>query len=189
MKQFELNEKTFQYPENWQELSVKRYVNIARLQENKTDEILGELFLLKMIEALCDAEDGELDDLTLEIVHEISTTINFLQDNCEFPTTKYLEIDGVTYVFPNDLNKLTMGEYISMKTFQENLKSQAEAMPYILAIILRPGQIVKDEETGEEKWVQDKFTANNIEWRKNLFLEQPVYNMMGPINFFLGGKQ
>lgn len=82
-----------------------------------------------------------------------------------------------------------MGEYISMKTFQENAKSQSEAIPYILAIILRPGKLVQDGETGEEKWVQDKFTANNIDYRKELFLNQPVMDLMGPIGFFLGGKQ
>lgn len=188
MKSFELNGKEYQCPENWNEMSLKLYVNIAKLEEKKSEYILGELYLLKIIEAICDAEDGELDELTLETVNDISTSIVFLQEQTEWPIVKTLEIEGTTYVFPNDLNKLTMGEYISMKTFQENTQSQSDAMPYILAIILRPGKLIKDEETGEEKWVQDKFTANNIEFRKNLFLKQSVMNLMGPINFFLGGR-
>jgi hypothetical protein len=81
-----------------------------------------------------------------------------------------------------------MGEYISIKTLQENTPSQAEAIPYIIAVILRPGKLVKDEETGQERWVQDKFDANNIEWRKELFLKQPVFDLMGPVTFFLNGS-
>jgi hypothetical protein len=188
MKNFKLDDKDYQVPENWNEMSLKLYVNVAKLEEKKSEYLLGELYLLKIIEAICDAEDGELDDLTLEDVNDISKSIGFLQEEAEWPNVKILEIEGTTYVFPSDLNKLTMGEYISMKTFQENISSQAEAIPYILAIILRPGKLVKNEETGEEKWVQDKFTANNIDYRKEVFLNQPVMDLMGPIGFFLGGK-
>lgn len=189
MKIFNLNNKEYNYPESWEELTVERYVNIAKLEESRADYFLAELYLLKMIETICGAEDGELDELILDDVIEISSNITFLQKDYSWPNIKTLEIDGVTYVFPTDLNKLTMGEYISMKTFQENSKSNADALPYILAIILRPGKLIKDEETGQEKWVQDKFTINNIEWRKELFMKQPVTNLMGPITFFLGGKK
>lgn len=188
MKNFRLNDKDYQAPENWEEMSLKLYVNVAKLEEKKSEYLLGELYLLKIVEALCDAEDGDLDDLTLEDVNDISQSIGFLKENYNWPNVKTIDIEGTTYVFPSDLNKLTMGEYISMKTFQENTQSQAEAIPYILAIILRPGRLITDEETGEEKWVQDKFTANNIEYRKEIFMSQPVVKLMGPITFFLGGK-
>jgi hypothetical protein len=189
MKSFKLNGRDYHCPESWTEMSLKLYVNIAKLEEKKAEYLLGELYLLKIIEAICDAEDGDLDELTLEVVNNLSLSLGFLQEQTDWPNVKTLEIEGTTYVFPSDLNKLTMGEYISMKTFQENIASQAEAIPYILAIILRPGKLVKDEESGEEKWVQDKFTANNIDYRKELFLKQPVMDLMGPVGFFLGGKQ
>lgn len=189
MKTFVLNEREYQVPENWEEMTLKLYVNIAKLEEKRSEYLLGELYLLKVIEALCDAEEGDLDDLTLEIVNDVSTSLSFLKENYDWPNIKTIEIDGTTYVFPSDLNKLTMGEYISMKTFQENYTTQAEALPSILAIILRPGKLIKDEETGEEKWVQDKFTANNIEYRRNLFMSQSVVKLMGPITFFLGGRE
>lgn len=189
MRNFDLNGKSYSLPENWEEMTLKVYVNIAKLEEKKAEYLLGELYLLKIIEALVDAEDGELDELTLEVVNDVSTCLSFLQTNYDWPSVKTLDIEGTTYVFPQDLNKLTMGEYISMKTFQENTQTQAEAIPYILAIILRPGRKEVDEETKEEKWIQDKFNANNIEYRKELFLNQPVMNLIGPVSFFLGGKQ
>jgi hypothetical protein len=189
MKTFTLNEKTYDLPESWNEISLKRYINIAKLEEQRKDFFLGELYLLKMIEALCDVEDGELDELTLDVVNDISEALKFLQAETEWPVNKFVEIEGTIYVFPADLNKLTMGEYISIKTFQENSQTQADALPYILSVVLRPGRLEKNEETGEEKWVQDKFTANNIEYRRELFMKHPVIDLMGPINFFLGGNK
>jgi len=79
MKFFKLNEKEYQVPESWQEMSLKLYVNVAKLEEKRTEYFLGELYLLKIIEAICDAEDGELDELTLEVVNDISSSLVFLQ--------------------------------------------------------------------------------------------------------------
>lgn len=189
MKTFTLNSKEYNLPESWEEMTLALYVNIAKLEEKKSEYILGELYLLKVFEALCNTEEGELDDLTLDVVNDLSISLKFLQEQYTWENVRTIDIEGTVYVFPTDLNKLTMGEYISMKTFQENLSSQAEAIPYILAIILRPGVKVVDEETKEEKWVQDKFTAANIDYRRNLFLKQPVISLMGPVTFFLNGKR
>lgn len=188
MKKFELNNKEFMMPTSWSDLTLQHYVNLAQLEENKTQYLLGELYLLKVIEVLCSAEPGELDDLTIDMVSDLSKEVGFLQSEPKWNNTKHIKIDDIDYCFPADLNKLTMGEYISIKTLQENTPSQAQAIPLILAVILRPGKLIKDLESGKENWIQDKFDANNIEWRKDLFLQQPVFDLMGPITFFLNGS-
>lgn len=188
MKKFKLNGKEFQMPTDWKDLSLKHYVNLATLEENKTQYLLGELYLLKVIEVLCDAEAGELDDLTIDMVTELSKEVGFLQEEPQWNNTRAIRFGDVDYAFPADLNKLTMGEYISVKTLQEGSASQAQAIPLILAVILRPAKLVRDEESGKENWVQDRFDANNIEYRKELFLKQPVFDLMGPITFFLDGS-
>ena len=188
MKKFELNGKEFNMPTEWSDLTLKHYVNLATLEENKTQYLLGELYLLKVIEVMCDAEPGELDELTIDMVSDLSKEVGFLQQEPQWTNTKHIRIGDIDYAFPKDLNKLTMGEYISIKTLQENSPSQAQAIPLILAVILRPAKLVKDEESGKESWLQDKFDANNIEYRKELFLQQPVFDLMGPITFFLSGS-
>jgi hypothetical protein len=188
MKKFKLNEKEFEMPTDWTELTLRHYVELAKLEEQKAQYILGELYLLKVIEVLCLAEGGDLDDLTIDMVTELSQVVGFLQKEPTWNNTKHLRIGEVDYVFPSDLNKLTIGEYISIKTLQENLPTQAEAIPYIISVILRPGRLVKDDETGKETWIQDKFDANNMEYRKELFLQQPVFDLMGPVTFFLNGS-
>lgn len=188
MKEFKLNGKDYQMPTDWNEMTLAHYVELSKLEENKTKYLFGELYLLKVIETLCMSEAGDLDDLTLDTVNELTNLLAYLQNEPKWTNSKHIRIDEVDYVFPPDLNKLTMGEYISMKTLQEQSLTQSDAIPFILSVILRPGKLVKDEESGKENWVQDKFDANNIEFRKNLFLKQPVFDLMGPVTFFLNGS-
>lgn len=188
MKEFKLNGKDYQMPTEWNEMTLGHYVELSKLEENKTKYLFGELYLLKVIETLCMAEGGDLDDLTLDVVNELSNLLAYLQKEPTWTNSKHIRIGDVDYVFPPDLNKLTMGEYISMKTLQEGSQTQSDAIPLILAVILRPGKLVKDEESGKETWIQDKFDANNIEYRKELFMKQPVFDLMGPVTFFLNGS-
>jgi hypothetical protein len=188
MKEFKLNEKDYKMPTDWKEMTLAHYVELSKLEENKTKYLFGELYLLKVIENLCMAEPGELDDLTLDIVNELSEALVYLQQEPTWANSKHIRVGEIDYVFPPDLNKLTMGEYISMKTLQEQSITQSDAIPFILAVILRPGKLVKDEESGKENWIQDKFDANNIEYRKNLFMTLPVFDLMGPVSFFLNGN-
>jgi hypothetical protein len=188
MKHFKIREKEYQMPTEWNDVTLEVYVRLAELEEKKEAFGIPELYLLKVLECLCNAEDGDLDELTLDIVNELVSLIGYIQEEPNWVNTNHLIIDEVDYVFPNDLNRLTMGEYISIKTLQEN-NTTAGIIPYILAIILRPGTKEVDAETGKEKWVQEKFSTSNLEWRKELFMKQPVFNLMGPVTFFLNGKE
>jgi len=188
MKEFKLNDKNYQMPTAWEDMDLKRYVELAKLEEMKDNFGIPELYLLKVIEALCGAEGGDLDDLTLDMVTELSNEVSFLQEQPNWGNSRHIEIEGQDYVFPEDLNKLTMGEYISIKTLQEQQTTQADLIPWLLAIILRPGKKEYDEEMKKEKWIQDKFNTANLEWRKELFMRQLVFNLMGPVTFFLNGN-
>jgi len=188
MKKFTLNKKEYNMPTSWEELTLRHYVNLSILEENKTEYLLGELYLLKIIEVLCSAEGGELDELTIEMVTELSKEVGFFQEQPKWPSSRHLLINDIDYAFPEDLNKLTMGEYISIKMLQEQQKTQSELIPYLLAVILRPANKVINEETTKESWVCEKFNTENLEFRKELFLTQPVLNLMGPVSFFLNGS-
>jgi hypothetical protein len=188
MKLFTIGEKEYQMPTNWDEVTLNVYVKLAELEEKKETFGIPELYLLKVLECLCNVEeDGDLDELTLDLVNDLVSSIGYIQEEPSWTNTNHLVIEGQDYVFPNDLNRLTMGEYISIKTLQEGTTT-AGIIPYILAIILRPGTKEVDAETGKEKWVQEKFSTANLEWRKELFMKQPVFNLMGPVTFFLNGK-
>lgn len=187
MKQFKIREKEYQMPTDWNEITLNVYVKLTELEESRAAFGIPELYLLKVLEVLCNVEEGELDELSLTMVNELVELISFVQQEPVWNNVRHIEINGVDYVFPDDLNNLTMGEYISIKTLQEN-NTTAGIIPYILAIILRPGSKIVDPETGKEKWIQEKFNTANLEWRKDLFMKQPVFNLLGPVSFFLSGS-
>jgi hypothetical protein len=188
MKRFTIREKEYEMPTDWNEVTLNVYVRLAELEEKKETFGIPELYLLRVLECLCNVEEeGDLDELTLDLVNDLVGSIGYIQQEPTWTNTNHLVIEEQDYVFPNDLNALTMGEYISIKTLQEGT-STSGIIPYILAIILRPGTKEIDAETGKEKWVQEKFSTGNLEWRKELFMKQPVFNLIGPVTFFLNGK-
>lgn len=189
MKIIEFEDKVYNIPECWDDVTLKIYIRLAKLEEIKNTYTIDELYLIKVIECLCDVEDGDLDDLTIDILNEISKYIIFVQDEQKPSNAKIIKIGDTIYSFPSDLNKLTIGEYVSIKTLQENSKSQAEIIPDILSIILRPADEVKDSETGVISYKQKRFDALNMEYRKELFMDIPVMDLIGPINFFLNGNK
>ena len=187
MKTFLIGEKEIRVPTNWEEITLRKYFTIAKLEQSKSSFAFEELYMMKMIEVLCDSSEEEMDDMTLEQVTEISESLQFMSNMDDWKIYTNINIGGVDYVFPKDMNKLTMGEYISIKTLQENTPDTIDTIPLILGIILRPGKKIIDD-YGKEKWVQNKFDVEGIEIRKELFMDQPVSNVMGAINFFLNGK-
>jgi hypothetical protein len=187
MKTFLIGEKEIRVPTNWEEITLRKYFTIAKLEQSKSSFAFEELYMMKMIEVLCDSSEEEMDDMTLEQVTEISESLQFMSNMDDWKIHTNINIGGVDYVFPKDMNKLTMGEYISIKTLQENTPDTIDTIPLILGIILRPGKKIIDD-YGKEKWVQNKFDVEGIEIRKELFMDQPVSNVMGAINFFLNGK-
>lgn len=184
MKKFKVNEKEWQMPESFDEMSLEAFLRITNLQENQSEAIFKELYIIKLIEALVGAEPGDLDDLTLEELGNLTKDLDYLNVQPNSKQVNQFVIDGVDYSFPESFNKLTTGEYISIFTLTEG-KSTSDTILYLLSVILRPAKKVYCEITKKEKWVQNKFDAENIEYRKNLFKKLPVLDVLWSVNFFL----
>jgi len=189
MKIYKIDEVEVKIPTEWKDITFERYMKIAKLEQSRKSFPIQELYLLKLIETICGAEEGERDELNLEDVNSISNDLAFLSNNSDFKVQSHIKIGEVDYVFPKDLNRLTMGEYISIKTIQEKIGDDVEMLPWILAIILRPGKLIIDKETGKEIWKQNKFDAENLEYRRELFMKESVENLIGAVNFFLSGNK
>lgn len=186
MKLITIGSRVFELPESWDELKLKHYINLVKLEEQRKDFLIPELYLLRLIEVLCDSEEGGMDDLPLDEIEPISQTLTFVQKSApEFSSEKHFEIDGVLYSSPLDFTKLSMGEFISIKTYQEGAASIWDAAPWILAILWRPTEKVFDEERKEEILKREPFKVENLEWRKNLLLNTPATKILGALLFFL----
>ena len=188
MYKFKIDDREINMPTDWSEITLQRYIDIVKIYNERELYNIPELFVLRLIEVLCGLEQDALDNLNLGELEEIITKVDFLEKEPEWPIKKSLNINGVDYIFAPDINKLTMGEYISIKVYEQNLTGDIlMKIPYLLAIILRPA--VKELIDGVEVVRQEKFNPDNIEDRKNLFLGFSVYDVMGNVNFFLNGKK
>lgn len=184
MYNFKLNDKSFDLAESWFEVKLKTYIKIAKLEESRSDFKYGELYLLKLIEILSEAEEGDLDDLSIDEINEISNRISFVNTVPEFSRDKYFKIGDVIYASPDDFKTLSIGEFISVKTYQEQFTSVWDAAPWLLAILWRPATEIYDEERGATIIKREGFKADNLEFRKNLFMDQPAINLINAMLFF-----
>lgn len=190
MKLFKCNNKNYMFPDKWDDVDLGTYFKLAKLDEMKADFGFTELYLLKLIEALAkdengnSIEEGELDDLDLGQVDELSKSVMFIQNLPEFSKEKTFEIDEVLYSSPDDFKKLSIGEFVSIKTYQDNNASVWDAAPWIIAILWRPSEWVWDEERKENVIKREPFKVENLEWRKNLLLKQPAIKLISTLLFF-----
>lgn len=186
MRQFECGGKSFNLPENWDEVSLKTYINIAVLQEGAKEFKVTELYMLKLLEVIVDCEDGDLDELSIDETVELLKATNYVSTIPDFKPIRELQIGDVLYTCPRDLKSLSIGEYISLKTYQENAPNIWKIAPYMLSILWRPTTKVFNEETGQEDLVREKLKPEMIEWRKDLFLNHKAIDLVGSLLFFSG---
>lgn len=188
MKEFKVSNKVYTLPESFAEMKLGTFLRVMEVQEGLSENLFKELYLIRLLEACVGAEQGDLDELSIEEMTHLIGKLDYLNDLAKGNEIKSLYLDGVKYMFPLNLNKLTMGEYISIKTLTEG-KSSAETIINLLAIILRPA-VKKVDDSGVERWEQKKFDVEGIEFRKREFLKLPVLDVLWNIHFFLtGGKE
>lgn len=183
MIKFETNGIEYHMPENYEEMTLDTFIRISKIQESNTEIVFQEYYLIKLLESIVGAEGGDLDDLTIEEMVDLSTRLKFLSEEATPKKVDKIMIDDILYAFPENFNKITAGEMISIKTLNEG-KNTGDSILNLLAIILRPAKEVLDEETGRIKLVRIKFDAQNLEYRKSLFRKLPVLDCLWSVNFF-----
>lgn len=184
MHTYKCNDKEFNFPESWEEVDLKTYIKLAKLEESKSEYKYGELYLLKLIEALSSAEEGDIDDLSIDQINELSPKLLFIKESPNLSTEKHFYIGDKLYAAPEDFKTLSIGEFISIKTYHEAFPNVWDACPWILAILWRPAEKVFDEERGVEVIKRESFKTDNLEFRKNLFMDQPAVKIVQSLLFF-----
>lgn len=174
MYKFKANEKEFEIPTKWEELTMRHYMEIIKIPINDQEYIRQLLF------NIVNMSEEDVNEMTLAELNTVLQKFDYLTKEPNFKAKKVVNFNGEVYSFAASLNHLKLGEVISIKTYQE--KYGEESLPYIIAILLRKGN--KDE---KGKFVQEKFDASSIEQRVKLFMDLPVTEFIGSLNFFLNG--
>jgi len=173
MYNFKFNEKEYSLPDCWDDLLVEDFIKILKLEKQKSLYQFDELYAAKLVEILLNIEEEVLNEFDLGLFGELVEKLFFLQTLPDYTNKNEIILDGVKYVTPQNLNKLTLGEYASIKTLTKD-KEYEEQILLILSIILRP--------EGE------KFEANKIGDRVERFKKLRVIDVNEAVNFFLSGK-
>ncbi len=173
MYKFKFNEKEYNLPDCWDDVLVEDFIKILKLEKQKSLYQYDELYAAKLVEILLKVDEVELNEFDLGLFGDLVEKLLFLQSLPDYKNKNEIVLDGVKYVTPQNLNKLTLGEYASIKTLTKD-KEYEEQILLILSIILRP--------EGE------KFEANKIGERVERFKKLRIIDVNESVNFFLSGN-
>lgn len=195
-----IEEAKSKLPKNINEISFGLYLEFSKIQQQMDQEdpacLENQLLFYRIIEMFLGVEEGDIDDFTLTEVSELSNhLIKILSEDMSSEESDHFTIGDITYATRKikDMNDLTTGEYVSIKTLQERMKNDpTEFLAYLVAILVRPAKLIKDEETGEERWVQERFgqkDIDNLEYRVNLFKEKAYAKDLYPVCLFFSNMK
>lgn len=180
-----------------EELNLETYLEFMKIAKDiKGDGSFNdELLTLKLLEILLNKTEEEIDAIDMTDMRILAEGLKpLLTQAATFDDTpkREVEIEGVVYV-AKDFNKLDNGEYISLNLLRERFTTSYDVIPYLLAVLVRPGKKDYDFEKKEERWIIEDFNrrdVENLEWRANLFLKKAkAVDLMPIATFFLAGKE
>lgn len=198
--EIQLTNKTITIADKWQDLTLRQYLEYAKLVNNlKSEGDLSDMLLvLRMVEIFLNLSEDELDSYSMTdtniCIDKITDLINNLKEHKDETVSESIEIDGTTYFMRSlkDLNGISTGEYISLETIKTQYANDyTEMATHLLAILVRPATKVFNEETKETVLTIDKFDKKdimNLEYRANLFKNVKAGVLVPILNFFLSGK-
>jgi hypothetical protein len=188
MYNFKINDNEYKIPTTWDEITLGKFIEIGKLDQMKDTYIIDDLYYIRLVEILSDIYNNDLDDLEITEFKNILENISFINEVPKWKVVQHIEIGEDLYVV-RDLNKLTMGEKISISTLIKD-KNEFDVLLYIIAIVVRPGKRVYDNELKKDIYIIDKFDGDmdKINNRISILKGLSCTQLMGISNFFLNGN-
>ena len=145
-------------PQEWSDVSLGEFIELSLLDIKNFDNSIDYYF--KLLEIFGNKDIQKVKEyIQVAELNDIVGQMTFLQTPPKQLDLKSVIIDEVEFILKDNLNKLTVGEYVSIETLIEQGKyTTYEAIPVILSVILRP--------KGE------KFNSDLCNSRINLFKEK-----------------
>lgn len=173
MKMIKTEQGEINVPTSWNDINLNTYIKICKLEENKSKYVSDELYIIELVNIILDGKI-DIDDLTFSEFDTLTIEFAKILTDRSFETSKEIIIEGVEYKFI-DINKIKIGEYISLKTISQD-RNIYDALPEILTILIRPIN---------EKYNPD-LSNSRIEMFSNKLM---VGDFLKGVSFFLTGKE
>jgi len=168
-------EKSFNLPTDWSEVSVEQFAQIFSFNRDEKNAIEISVKILTIFMGISE------DDLMAIDYHDflnLIDNISFTNKEIEGEPVEYVDINDERYYLKSDFSKLTMGEVISIEMIINSSNGNLfSVMPQLLAIFLR-----KKKENGE----LEKFKSDFMN-RQELFKSLNIKEVYPLFVFFLTG--
>lgn len=188
----EIGNETYVMPTNWNEVSIGTFQRVMELNNIYKDYRSDVLFSLDVFSILLKVDRNVLKKMDQGSFKTLSEELKWVMDNeaIQLERKDEIIINNQKYIFPDNLDSLSMGELISIELGIKDLP-QSEVLLHLLAILLRPVKQVKKKDGIVEVISDfDDEYADNLEKVKDLYRENIMVSEVLHIqNFFLdGGK-
>lgn len=192
---FEYEGKGYRMTEEWEEMTLRQFIRMNKIQESNSILNVGEeLLTQQLLECLCDADVGEFDDMSFGIATDLLPHLYKIidkskeyneQDFTSFGTDVW-EIDGKEYTYHKDPNLYSLGEVSDIKTYISNKQNEWDYLADIAAVMIRPAT-KQTTEAGVEYYKLSKRTPFDFEPNKKVVLGMRLKDVTRVLRFFLSG--
>jgi len=162
-------DKEYNLPEGWGEVNLSKFQRILEKNDLIAEYKSQILFGLEIFSILIDCDVEDLKSLTKTSFEKLSEETKWLYDEVKGNEKDEFVIEGEIYRPLKDLNKLTMGDNISLEMMIKE-SNQATLITNILPVLLRKVKKIKLE-SGEWAEELEPFNAELYAERRRLFME------------------
>lgn len=165
----ELEGKEYKMPSGWNEVNVGMFEKVMKhagiLSEYKSQV----QYAIEMFSILTGAPVEDLNKMTRTSFEELSKSIEWVNHEVQPSNRKEWTFDGIDYMAVENLNKLTMGDTVSLE-LMINESNEENILSNILPILIRKVKEVKVS-GGLTKKVHADFDADEYNELRKLFSE------------------
>ncbi|QDP49126.1 MAG: hypothetical protein Unbinned706contig1001_5 [Prokaryotic dsDNA virus sp.] len=125
-------------PQEWSDVTLGEFIKLSELDINSFDNAI-EYYLRMLVIFGNDNLDDIKEFLKISDINDIIGQMSFLNTLPKQLDLKSVIINDVEYHLSDNLNKLTVGEYVSIESLiEQNKLTSISAISTILSVILRP---------------------------------------------------
>jgi len=161
-------------PQEWNDVTLGEFIKLSTLDiQNFESEIHYYVEMLRIFGN--DNIDDIVEFIKLADISNIVNQMQFIREQPKSLDIKKVTIKGIEYKLMENMNKITIGEYVSIESMMDNKKlNPISAIPAILSVILRPeGEV---------------FNSDLVNTRMELFeKELSIEDVLGMSRFFSTG--
>lgn len=182
---FEINNRDYDLPESWNEVNLAMFEKIMKHTSVLNDYKSKILYAIEMFAILLDAPVEDIKRLDRASYEKLAEKCLWASGTIKSIKTNRWVIEGETYVAFETLDKMTMGDSISLE-LMINKSNDQDILTNILPILIRKTKKVIKGDTEIE--VPCDFDAENYEEIKQLFRKHlKVGEVLWIKDFFLNG--